>query len=68
MVGVLIGGAVITEQIFVIPGMGQFLLSQITGRDYWVVSGMNLIFAMFTLSIILITDLSYGYLDPRVRY
>ena len=67
-VGMLIGGSVIMEQIFVLPGMGIYLLRTILERDYWVVSGSNLIFASFTMFLILITDLSYAYLDPRIRY
>lgn len=67
-VGALVGGSVIMEQIFCLPGMGRYLLEMITGRDYLVVSGTNLIFAAFTMLLILATDLSYAYLDPRVRY
>ena len=67
-IGLLIGGSVIMEQIFVLPGMGRYLLDMIIERDYWVVSGANLIFAIFTMLLILVTDLSYAYLDPRIRY
>ena len=67
-VGMLIGGSVIMEQIFVLPGMGQYMLRTLLERDYWVVSGANLIFAVFTMLLVLITDLSYAYLDPRIRY
>ena len=67
-VGMLIGGSVIMEQIFVLPGMGRYMLRMILERDYWVVSGANLVFACFTMVIILATDISYAYLDPRVRY
>ena len=67
-VGLLIGGSVIMEQIFVLPGMGQYLLRTLLERDYWVVSGTNLIFAIFTMFLVLVTDLSYAYLDPRIRY
>ena len=67
-IGMLIGGSVIMEQIFVLPGMGRYMLQMIVERDYWVVSGANLIFAVFTMVMILLTDLSYAYLDPRIRY
>jgi peptide/nickel transport system permease protein len=67
-IGLLIGGSVIIEQIFVIPGMGQYLLTMILERDYWIVSGMNLIFAASTMLIVLATDLSYAWVDPRIRY
>jgi len=65
---VLIGGSVIMEQIFNLPGMGRLLLDVLVKRDYPMVSGLNLVFALIGLSLILITDLSYAYLDPRIRY
>jgi peptide/nickel transport system permease protein len=64
----LLGGAVIMEQIFGLPGVGRLMLNAINGRDYPVISGVNLIMAAFTLVIILITDISYAYLDPRMKY
>jgi peptide/nickel transport system permease protein len=67
-VSMLIGGSVIMEQIFNLPGMGRYLLQTITDRDYLVVSGANLLYGAFTMFLILATDLSYAYLDPRVRY
>jgi len=67
-IGMLIGGSVIMEQIFVLPGMGRYLLQVILERDYWLVSGTNLLFASFTMVMILITDLSYAWADPRIRY
>jgi peptide/nickel transport system permease protein len=67
-VSVLIGGSVIMEQIFCLPGMGRYLLEMVVQRDYLIVSGTNLLFAGFTMILILITDLSYAYLDPRIRY
>ncbi len=67
-VSVLIGGSVIMEQIFNLPGMGRYLLQTITDRDYIVVSGANLVYGAVTMFLILATDLSYAYLDPRVRY
>lgn len=65
---VLVGGSVIMEQMFNIPGMGRLLLDTLTKRDYPMVSGLNLIFGVFGLLGILMTDISYAYLDPRVRY
>ncbi|MDZ4760354.1 MAG: ABC transporter permease [Alphaproteobacteria bacterium] len=63
----LIGGAVILEQIFAVPGMGQLLLEAVSQRDYPVVSGVFLIIGIGVLLINLAVDLSYGFLDPRVR-
>jgi peptide/nickel transport system permease protein len=64
----LIGGAVIMEQIFVIPGMGQLLLDAVSQRDYPIVSGVFLMVGASVLLINLAVDLSYGLLDPNVRY
>lgn len=65
---VLIGGSVVLEQIFALPGIGQLLIESISKRDYTVVSGINLFMAIFILIINLTVDLTYAYLDPRVRY
>lgn len=64
----LIGGAVILEQIFVVPGMGLLLLEAVFQRDYPVVSGVFLIVGVGVLLINLLVDLSYGLLDPKVRH
>ena len=65
---ILIGGSVILEQIFVLPGIGTLLLDAIQKRDYPVVSGINLFIATAVVLINLLIDLSYAFLDPRVRY
>ena len=65
---VLIGGAVIMEQIFVIPGMGLLLLEAVGQRDYPVITGVFLVIGFAVVMINLIVDLSYGLLDPKVRY
>jgi len=64
----LIGGAVILEQIFVVPGMGLLLLEAVFQRDYPVVSGVFLVVGVAILFINLLVDLSYGLLDPKVRH
>lgn len=64
----VIGGAVIIEQIFVIPGMGMLLLEGVTQRDYPIVAGVFLVVGLAVMVINLIVDLSYGLLDPKVRY
>jgi peptide/nickel transport system permease protein len=63
----LIGGAVILEQIFVIPGMGLMLLEAVFQRDYPVVTGIFLVVGISILVINLIVDLTYSFLDPKVR-
>ena len=65
---ILVGGSVIIENIFNVPGMGQLLLVALQDRDYPVVSGINLFFGTGVILINLLIDLIYGYLDPRVRY
>ena len=65
---ILLGGSVIMENIFNLPGLGRLLLLALTDRDYPVVSGVNLVFGTAVLAINLMIDLIYPYLDPRVRY
>ena len=64
----LIGGTVIMESIFVLPGMGKYLIDAISWRDYPAIQGINLIICTWIISINLIIDLLYGLFDPRIRY
>jgi peptide/nickel transport system permease protein len=64
----LVGGTVIIENIFNIPGLGSLLLEAIGGRDHPMISGIFMIFALIIISVNLMVDLSYGFLDPKVRY
>jgi peptide/nickel transport system permease protein len=64
----LIGGAVIIEQIFVLPGMGLMMLEAVNQRDYPVITGVFLVVGVAVMLINLVVDLSYGLLDPRVRH
>jgi ABC-type dipeptide/oligopeptide/nickel transport system permease component len=66
-VGRLIGGTVITESIFSLPGMGTVLLKAISGRDYPVIQGVILLFALMFVVVNVLTDLVYTRVDPRVR-
>ena len=65
---ILVGGAVIMENIFNLPGLGRLLLDALHDRDYPVVQGTNLFFATGVVLLNLLIDLIYPYLDPRVRY
>ena len=65
---ILVGGAVIMENIFNLPGIGSLLLNALTDRDYPMVSGINLFFATGVVLFNLLIDLIYPYLDPRIRY
>ena len=64
----LVGGSVIIENIFNLPGLGQLALDALMNRDYPVVSGTNMFFGAVVVFINLMIDLVYPYLDPRVRY
>lgn len=65
--GALLGGAVLTETVFNLSGVGRALFDAITGRDYAVVQGFTVVIAAGYVIVNLIVDLSYGYLDPRIR-
>ena len=65
--GALLGGAVLTETVFALPGVGTQLVSAIQARDYPVVQGFTVIVAVIFLFVNLIVDLSYSFLDPRIR-
>ncbi|MFN2323602.1 MAG: ABC transporter permease, partial [Trueperaceae bacterium] len=66
--GALLGGAVIIEQVFSLPGVGRFALEGINLRDYPVVQGAVLLIAAAFIVVNLIVDLIYALVDPRVRY
>ncbi len=67
-VGALLGGAVITETIFVIPGIGSLVVTSIFERDYPLLQGAVLFLAFIHLIVNLVVDILYGFLDPRIRY
>jgi len=67
-VGYLLGGAVVVEEVFSVPGVGRLLLNAITQRDYAVVQGGVLVIAVLFVLTNTIVDVLYGYLDPRIRY
>jgi peptide/nickel transport system permease protein len=64
----LIGGTVVIEQIFSLPGMGRLIVDAINQRDYPLISGTALLFTVVLVLVNLVIDLSYAYLDPRVHY
>ncbi|HWO94429.1 MAG TPA: ABC transporter permease [Dehalococcoidia bacterium] len=67
-VPVLIGGTVVLENIFSVPGVGRYLVFAIQQHDYPVVQGVNLLIALIVVVTNLVVDMTYGILDPRVRY
>jgi peptide/nickel transport system permease protein len=67
-IGVLMGGSIITEQIFGLPGIGWYLLQGIFNRDYPIVQVTTLFLAAIFVVINLLVDMAYAFLDPRIRY
>jgi len=65
--GSLLGGAVLTETVFGLSGVGRILYDSITARDYGIVQAFTVVIAVFFVVLNLLVDLSYGYLDPRIR-
>jgi peptide/nickel transport system permease protein len=65
--GSLLGGAVLTETVFNLSGVGRILYDAITARDYAIVQGFTVVIAIFFVALNLIVDVSYAYLDPRIR-
>ena len=64
----IVGGAVVTEQIFSWPGIGSLMVDSINARDYPCIMGITVFIAIVVLIGNLITDLIYGLLDPRISY
>ncbi len=67
-VGILLGGAVVIEEVFTLPGVGRLVLWSIYQRDYPLTQSTILFIAAMFMAINLAVDLLYGYLDPRIRY
>ena len=65
--GALLSGAVLTETVFNLAGVGRSLFEAISGRDYVVIQGFTLLIAVVYVTVNLIVDVSYGFLDPRIR-
>ncbi len=67
-IGLIFGGSVIIENLFAIPGVGRLLVGAVFGQDYVVIQGGTLVIATIIVIVNLIVDISYGWLDPRIRY
>lgn len=67
-IGYLLGGAIVTEEVFTLPGIGRLVLNAVYQRDYPLVQGTILFIALVFMLTNLIVDLLYGFLDPRIRY
>ena len=66
-IGGLVGGTVIIENLFVIPGMGALMMTAIINKDYMVVQNVVFVIALFVMLCNLLVDILYGYIDPRIR-
>ena len=66
--GYMLGGAVLTETVFSLPGIGRLLVEGIFARDYPVVQGAMILVATTFVVVNLLTDVAYAYFDPRIRY
>jgi peptide/nickel transport system permease protein len=66
--GTLLGGAVVTETVFVIPGMGRLVVQSVLRRDFPVIQGAVMTIAVFYVLANLLVDILYIYIDPRIRY
>ena len=67
-IALLIGGVVVTESVFNIPGLGRLTIDAVLRRDYPVIQGVILVFSAAYVIVNLLIDLSYTVLDPRIRY
>ena len=68
MIPMVIGGSVVIEQIFSLPGVGLLTFTALNQRDYTVISGINVFIALVVLVTNLVIDLTYAWLDPRIKY
>ncbi|MBU0463818.1 MAG: ABC transporter permease [Proteobacteria bacterium] len=66
--GLLLGGAVLTETVFAWPGLGRLIVDSILARDYAMIQGSILIFGLLYTLVNLVVDLTYAFVDPRIRY
>jgi ABC-type dipeptide/oligopeptide/nickel transport system permease component len=64
----MLGGAVVTEQVFAWPGLGRLLVQAVGQRDIPLIQGILLLFAAAFVLVNLVVDLLYGFLDPQIRY
>jgi peptide/nickel transport system permease protein len=67
-IGFLVGGSVVIEQVFALPGVGGLMFTAILNRDFAVVQGVTLLFAILVILVSVLTDVAYAVIDPRVRF
>ena len=64
----IVGAAVVTETVFAWPGLGQMMIEGVNQRDFLLIMGVTIVLATVVLVVNLLTDIAYGYADPRIRY
>jgi peptide/nickel transport system permease protein len=67
-IAILIGGVVVTESVYAIPGLGRLTVDAVLARDFPTIQGVILFFSLVYVAVNLLIDLSYVFLDPRIRY
>ena len=67
-VGLIFGGSVLIETVFAIPGVGRLMVTSLFAQDYVVIQSGTLVISMIIILVNLVVDISYGWLDPRIRY
>ena len=68
MMAAIMTGSFVIERIFALPGMGGYFVESITNRDYTTIMGMTVFYASFYIIMILLVDISYALIDPRIRF
>jgi len=68
LLGFLLGGSVVVEKAFGVPGLGSTLVVAFTERDYTVIQNLVLLYGLIFVALNLLVDMSYGLFDPRIRY
>ena len=63
----ILTGSFVVEKIFAIPGLGQWFVNSVSNRDYTVIMGTTVFYSMLLLGMVLVVDIAYGYLDPRMK-
>ncbi len=67
MLAYLIGGAVVVEIVYAVPGIGTLMVNSVLGRDFYVIQGLTIVYALLTVSITLVVDVLSSLIDPRIK-
>ena len=67
-IGYLVGGTLVIEQVYALPGIGQLMINSIFQRDFPVVQAVTLVFSIMVVLVYLLSDVAHALLDPRVRF